>query len=495
MRAKTWLRFNKGASFPYVGVILFVFVVNFVQHLPYLQMDIQGKHAWRQTQTMWNIRNFTRHDANILNPRVSHFNQGRNIYRYEFPVMQWSIGMLQRLFGEHILLVRLLLFCIVLSTCLGMYYLCKLWTGDAFTAFVTAVLFQYAPLFYFYTINVLPDNLALCGAVFYLYFYLKFTKTAQLKHLILSSLFLLLATLAKLPFLLFSIVSISFFVVSIFQSRKTFGKQVGYAAIQLAIVFPALLWYAWVMPGWGSNPILKGVFDGGLFNESNWQILKYHIRETFLQSMQTFPLWLIFVVGAFQILKTFKEHHWLYAYIAMTLLYFILEISPIGFVHDYYLMPFLPWVYLVMAQGVQFLSRIHPYVRVALIGLMLFCIFYNPRVMAHYWSQEETYINNDLFKYREELIAAAPMEAKCIILNDVSLFNFSYMIDKRGYIFYNDGLKFGWIKDMINNKGAEYLYSDSEKINKDPKLADYVERLVLDAGSIQVYELKERIEE
>ena len=54
------------------GILLCSILLSLLLHRPNISTEIRGIHAWRQTQTAWNIRNFVRHDANILNPRISH---------------------------------------------------------------------------------------------------------------------------------------------------------------------------------------------------------------------------------------------------------------------------------------------------------------------------------------------------------------------------------------------------------------------------------------
>ena len=95
---------------PYVYkfVLVMTVLLSTIMHRGKFNKELSGIHTWRQTQTQWNIRNFYRHDHNILNPRVASFNGGKdNIYRYEFPIMQWCIAQLQRPFGEGIIVTRL----------------------------------------------------------------------------------------------------------------------------------------------------------------------------------------------------------------------------------------------------------------------------------------------------------------------------------------------------------------------------------------------------
>jgi len=473
-----------------VFALCFIISLNLFQHREYMSLDVQGMHTWRQSLTMWNIRNFTRHDANILNPRVSKLNKGHNLNRLEFPIMQWSIGMVQRILGENMLIVRFILFLIGTFSCIGMFCLFLLLTKNWFASIITTTLFQYSPLFYFYSINPMPDNLAMCGAIFYLLFFIKFTKTKRFRHLVLASLFLLIATLAKLPFLMFSIVSIYFFFSSLIKKNRNFNNQITYGLIQLIIIAPAIIWYAWVFPKWGPSPVLKGVFATGFLTKENWEIFDFNWSITFWRRMMTPAIWILFIIGFIKIVLTRKKPYWLFWYIGMTMLYFALEMPAIGYLHDYYLMPFLPWMFIVIAYGVHTMSTYHKHLKPPILLVCLYGILFNPPIVEHLWSQKESYINSDLFKYKAELRNAVPNDALCIIQNDHSGVSFSYQIDKMGFGFYSDQLKLEWMPDILNNNNIEYMYSDSEKINDDPRLQNYIEEVVLEAGSIKVFKLK-----
>ena len=158
-----------------IMILWLSFFVVFFLHRNILTLDVQGAHAWRQCQTMWNVRNFVRHDANILNPRVSYFNGGKeNILRYEFPVLQYSIAMVLKLTGEKVYIVRLLMFLVAIFTSFGFFYLLKDIFDHNLSALIGTFLFQLSPLFYYYSWNPIPDSLALCGAIWYLHLILKF---------------------------------------------------------------------------------------------------------------------------------------------------------------------------------------------------------------------------------------------------------------------------------------------------------------------------------
>jgi len=111
--------------------------------------------------------------------------------------------------------------------------------------------------------------------------------------------------------------------------------------------------------------------------------------------------------------------------------------------------------------------------------------------VQNYWwlGTADTYWK-DLYQYREDFRKAAPNNAKCIILNDESTYVFSYLIDKQGFIFNTSNLDPGWVSDMIDNKGATYMYCNNRKVDENPEISKFFESLVLQQGIIKVFKLK-----
>ncbi len=57
-----------------LALLVLGIITSLALHKSLLGDEIRGWHSWRQAQSMCNIRNFERHDANIMNPRLSRFN-------------------------------------------------------------------------------------------------------------------------------------------------------------------------------------------------------------------------------------------------------------------------------------------------------------------------------------------------------------------------------------------------------------------------------------
>lgn len=462
-------------------------IISLLLHLSLLVDDVRGRHSWRQSQTMWNIRNFERHDANIMNPRVSYFNSGQgNIVRYEFPIMQWSIGMVQKVLGDHIAVVRSCVFLMGLLAVFGFYHLLLLLDVGAWVAALGAGLFLFSPLLHSYIVSPLPDILALAGSVWYLYGTLAYQRRPEWRWLLLSGAALWLAMAAKLPFLMFSVVSIYFFFQSIIQTKRLSKHNLRLAVVQLLLVAPALAWYVWVIPTWAENPVLKGVFAADPDWENIRRILLFYLGTTL-------PSFILNPILAVPFIAGFFHRHvgvWVYPLAAITLLYAVLQCTAIGTFHDYYFLPFLPWTYVMVTRGIQVIgARLPKYAAWAGGILAVSVVVVSHTLVASKWLPAHSGYNPDLYTYQSELKAAVPDGSLCVMLNDPSYNQFSYMVDKMGYIFQDDNLPAPWIREMIDNKGVTYMYSDSRAVDEHPDVQPLLDTLLLEAGTIRVFRL------
>ena len=478
----------KQSSITYIilGILAFCFLL----HIQIIPLDFQGKHAWRQTQTMWNIKNFVESDSNILNPRVSHYNHNdTNIQRYEFPIMQWTIGMVQRALGQHPSIVRIMLFLICAWASIGFYRLLRRMEFEALPALSGFTLFLFSPVMFYYMINPIPDNLALGASMWYLYYTLSYYRGGKHSYIILAAFCLLLATWAKLPYLMLSIVGIFFFFKKIIKDKSQLIPQIKVAVQQLIIILPALIWYYYVIPTWTGNDVLTGVFGTKTDWVRNYEILKFHANTMFPQILLYASVWIPFMIGMIASFKRLQNDKWVWWMFCMCTVYLLLQWDVIGTVHDYYLMPFLPALYIFVTVGIEKLLSIR-FKWSKLIAML--CIISAPFV-SYYVTIDKWYTiwyNKDLYTHRTALSNAVPNDAKCIILNDVSMYVFPYQVNKKGYIYNGSGLPADIVNDLIKTKGTEYLYSDSRKFDQREDIIPMLDSLILEAGSIKVFSLK-----
>ena len=154
------------------------------------------------------------------------------------------------------------------------------------------------------------------------------------------------------------------------------------------------------------------------------------------------------------------------------------------------MLPFFLLLFLIVAYGINMLLMVRRFTRFATVGLLILLPFFAFLAVNNYWNVRKSYFNPDVFIYRKELKKAVPAESKCIILNDVSGYIFSYQVDKQGAIFNDENLSAAWIRDLVK-KGYRYMYSDCRNVDDNPEVQKSIDHLMVECGSVKVFKLKE----
>ncbi|MFK7946873.1 MAG: ArnT family glycosyltransferase [Saprospiraceae bacterium] len=472
-------------------VLVVLPILSTLMHLQVFSMDLIGPHVWRQSQTMTNVVNFYEGDFNILNPQRNNQGTKNGIYRMEFPIMQWCFAAVTKVTGQPLLVSRILTFVISLISILGFYFLLKSLFNNEIIALIGAWALNFSPAFYYYAVSPLPDNFALCAGIWALAVFLKSLPEPNWKNTILSAFLMSLSMAAKMPFILFYAIPFGFYIQKIIQ-RKLVIQDVFKGLIWIGFFVPTLLWYLWVIPTWEGNGIVAGIL---VLADSPTVLLDYlqhnlfsNLPELFL-NIGAVPL---FIAGFYFIKKRkTHQHHLFYPLLFwafLTLLYFFFELNMIAKVHDYYLFPFYPMLFMIVAYGAFYLSNIKNGKTIVTVLLISLPILAFARIQGR-WNIEKPRFNKDLLKHKTELQELSQKSDLIIVGNDASYSIWFYHLDRKGWVFATDRLKPNELKFMVEN-GAKYLYTDSKTVLNNPKFKPYLQNEVGKFGTIYVYKLK-----
>ena len=474
-------------------VLLSIVFISFIMHYQHFSKDIISIHSWRQTQTQSTINNFYEEDMNILNPRRNDRGNGDGIFRMEFPLMQWLVAGSYYVFGKSILVTRLFMFGIGLLSVLGMHKLLLILFEKEILAIFGAWAFNFSPSFFYYTINPLPDNLALCCAIWGLVMFFKWTESNKTKQLILCGILLSIGVLCKLPFILYFIVPAVYLLRNLFRSQQYKKNLLQGALVFMSLLFP-LIWYITVIPQWGGNGIVSGMLDNSINFSTLVDFLTHNLISTLPELLLNYGSVLFFIAGFYFLFKkkAFRNSHFLLI-IALSfsvLAYFLFEINMIAKIHDYYLFPFYPLLFILVGYGAFNIyttgKKSFKIITIALLFTLPITCYIR---MYERWIPESPGFNKDLLEYKSELREIIPNDALVIVGNDVSRYISFYYIDKKGWGFDNDNLTSDKLKTMIDN-GAEFMYSDSRKVDSSELITPHLDELILKKGSIKVFRLK-----
>lgn len=454
-------------------------------HWNYLNRELTGYHVWRQTQTQSTILYFYENpSASILDPKQRDITYDEGLFRMEFPLMQYAIAKLFKVTGPSVPVTRITMLMIGLMGVVGMYFLGLTVFRQRTTAMAVAWCYSFSPAFFYYTITPLPDIAALTFAIWGLFFAAQTSNS--LLTLFLSGLFLSFAALCKLPFIVFySVPCMGFLIRSQYRSLKAI------LCLALPLIAP-ISWYAWVIPTWHHTGIRTGIFD----HEDGWYTLFDYLQSNLISTLPELLLNFgsvpFFIIGLWATRKHLSNRNPLVLAFAAggisVLLFFFYEINMIGKVHDYYLFPFLPFLFLIVGYGFKIGLHAHKYSWYLILALILVLPFTAYLRGVSRWHPNHVGFNKDFLDHKEALKAEVPDSAKCIVGSDESHFIYFYFIHKNGWGFHGDKLS----EEQLNKwaqAGAEYIYSDSEKVNtmldKNPKV-----RFMRAYGSIRVYHIR-----
>lgn len=463
-----------------------------IMHLRAFPADLIGVHVWRQSQTMTNVVNFIEEDFNIFNPRRNNQGNRSGIYRMEFPIMQWCFAAVSKFTGQPLLTSRILTFIISLLSILGFYFLLKFLFKNEIIALIGAWSLNFSPAFFYYAVSPLPDNFALCVGIWALVVFLKSLPEANWKNTALSAFLMSLSMAAKMPFILFYAIPFGFYIQKIIQ-RKLIIHDIIKGFIWISFFLPTLLWYLWVIPTWEGNGIVSGMLT---LAQSPTELLDYLQHNLFsnlpelLLNIGAVPL---FIAGFYFIKKHKAYQHQLFYPILfwafLTLLYFFFELNMIGKVHDYYLFPFYPILFIIVAYGAFHTLILRNGKTIVAILLISLPIFAFARMQGR-WNPEDPRFNKDLLEHKIALQQLSQQSDLIVAGDDESFAIWFYHLDRKGWGFSkNFPLEPNRLKVMIK-KGAKYLYTDNEAVLNNPKFQPYLQNEVGKFGSIHVFELK-----
>ena len=474
--------------------MLSILLISIAMHFKHFKKELVGVHVWRQTQTQSGINNFYEEDFNILNPKKNDRGAGDGIFRMEFPLMQWSVAAIYKIFGSHLILSRIFMFIVGLFSVFGMYKLLLSIFQNYKVALIAAWTFNFSPCFYYYTINPLPDNLALCCSIWGLAFFFFWMNENSKKLLLLSGLFLCIGALCKLPFILYYVVPASYFLREIIRKKEIRENAFSAFIIGCSAIIP-LAWYIKVVPHWDGNGIVNGVLDNVVSVSTMLDYMQHNLISTLPELLINYGSVLFFIGGFYFLIKNkaYKNKSFsLFVILSIAILfYFFFELNMIAKIHDYYLFPFYPLIFILVSYGAYNMLK-HPSNFVNKLTILLFLVLpFTVYLRMHQrWDENKPGFNADLLIYKNELRAAVPKEALCIAGNDESRFIYFYYIDKKGWGINNDELVADTLSKMIKN-GAKYLYSDSRKMDEKPEILPFLDKLILEKGSIKVFSLKQ----
>ena len=319
---------------------------------------LEVAHNWRQTTVTMAARNFLETDNNIIYPRIDFAGEKTGITGMEFPLLNYIIYLISKIFGYQHWYGRLVN---LFVSSFGLYYFYKLIRKyfSENTSFASTIILAVS-IWFQYSRKIMPDTFSVSLILAGLYFGTNYLEGKNPKHktreLCLSFTFLLLGILAKLP-------SCYLLVLLIFQySDKNIssGSKMKYAFALLMLFVPVYIWYFYWVPFLVHTYGFSHFFMGNSLAQGFTEIKQnLHITlEKFYDNAMKYSGFICFLGGL--IYASIKKDKRILLSFAITSLGFLVIMLKSGGTfahHSYYIIPFVPVMALVAGFGISKIKK------------------------------------------------------------------------------------------------------------------------------------------
>jgi len=415
---------------------------------------LESAHNWRQVTGLMVARNFVEVDANILYPRVDLEGGEDRIIGMEFPLLNYLHYLLSILFGYQDWYGRLIN---LIVSSVGVFFFSKMlkeYLGSKIALYSSIVLI--CSIFFAYSRKMMPDTFSLSLAMIGGYYAARYLRDRKIHQLIFYLLFGSLAGLSKIPALLY----FSPLILVIFSKEYSRNTKMLISIASLFIISICSLWYF----NW--NPHLEEQFgnwynSGMSFKEGAKEILSnlssvwHHIS---FHAFYSYTFFLVFTLGLIQIFK--KKDFLLMRILAIYSLFALLYIVRSGFYfhhHNYYIIPLVPIMVVVIAYAIENLKWKN-------LGVILLIAGSIESIS----NQQHDFRIKDSMKYKsftEKVVSQiSDRTDKLIVVSDGNP-QLLYLSHRKGWLRDPETLQKKKDLEKLMEKGAKYILVDKNEFD------------------------------
>jgi 4-amino-4-deoxy-L-arabinose transferase-like glycosyltransferase len=472
-----------------LALIAFILFLQIAVHVRYLNLPPIGFHQWRQTQTLSVARNFSEESMNFFLPRVDNRGAETGITGLEFPIVNYTIALGYRLFGfSHLLgrLVIMLYSCLALMAC---FFFIRTMFRSQVLAFFGTFFLIFSPLFCYYSINVLPDIPSLAFIFLTLYAILKYEDSNQLQYFCLLCIALIIAALIKIS----AFVLLPFLLLKLTRNRYSRSQiTLHLEGIALVVVIVGV-WYFYAR--YLSNTYHN--FDFRL--NSNFPYDPYVafsvLKKVFIQWLPelyiNYAQFILFCVGIYYLRRiNNKTVQYFLLFYTLGYLAYMAVFLPMFQIHDYYAIPAIPLLIVLVTSGFQWMleqSETRLWAgRLTILLLMLVPVLGSVRALSRFEGAEKPW---DLFTIENHLNMVLPNKQILIIAaGDDSPSIYLYFMHRKGWAV-GDKISEDQLLEMLQ-KGAAYLISSSRSLESTAEIKKHLS-FVSTYGTFRIFALPE----
>ncbi len=409
---------------------------------------LEKSHNWRQSTVAMVARNFVEVDANIFYPRIDIAGDRSGITGMEFPVFNYLIYLLSKVFGYDHWYGRLIN---LFVTSIGLVFFYRL-LGRRFDeriAFYSTWVLLFS-IWFSFSRKIMPDTFSMSLMIVGLYYLDSFllTDRFQTAPLIVTFFLIALATLSKIPsaYILILVIPI------LFDKSIRQGRKLGVLLAVSVVGILAMAWYFLWVPHLNNTYGFEHFFMGKNLSLGSSEILDQagEVLSMFYEKAIKYVAFALFLLGLYRIVT--NRQNVLKTVFLFGLCGFILFMFSAGesFVkHDYYIIPFVPLMSLVAGYGLASISSR----RLVMIFLLSIAV---EGVLNQYHDvliDEKSLL---LLELEEDLNAFSDRD-DLVLINSGEYPTPMYFASRKGWILTNDEIVEDEIFTELQKRGLKYV--------------------------------------
>ncbi|WP_341877088.1 ArnT family glycosyltransferase [Defluviitalea saccharophila] len=180
-------------------ITLLIFVVILCLRIPYInQSPYEQGERWRQSDTESIARNFLEHRFNIFYPQFNYDGPMPNYVQLEFQITTYLIAILYKFFGYKYVLARTVPISFFMGSSVFLYLIARRYYPIEQSR-IALLLYGIFPINIYFSRAIMPESSALFFYLGAFYFFIKWIDKAEVKYILLASIFTALAISQKIP--------------------------------------------------------------------------------------------------------------------------------------------------------------------------------------------------------------------------------------------------------------------------------------------------------
>ncbi len=412
---------------------------------------IEMGHNWRQAYTNMIARNFLEIQAHPFYPRVDHAGHLTGITGMEFPLLNYMIFGMSMIFGfehHHGRIINLLV------SSIGILYFFKsvrlLFNRDV--ALYSSLVLLLSIWFAFMR-KLMPDTFSMALGFIGIYYLIQYLRQGKNLFVLLYFIFITLGILSKLPALiLMSPLVILPFIKEVALRRK----WISYITSFISVGIVGLWYFYWI-------PHLNSVYGFPLFypkemGEGLAEISGFIpelLEKFYFSAFHSFVAFAVFLLGIFQLFKSKNSWvKWAFGVVCLVFSIFIIKTGNFFPQHNYYIIPFVPFMAILVGMAIESFPPKWAYLVLIIIGV---------ESIAN--QQHDFFIRSD----KEYVLG---LESLCdeyipktsrIIINGGNSPMLMYFSHRKGWSVSPSTLKDDFQIRFRKNLGAEYIIIDKHQ--------------------------------